>query len=155
MIATQRTFKHEIRGAALADLPPYLGTRVGSDDIVGTGPDSTLMADRALEAQAHSAETYSGFLQIEFAHLAAWWRADNENISSATQLAEHPAYRRIIGLGLDAVPLILRELERRPDHWFTALTEITGQNPVPAGDRGRTARMAQAWLTWGRRVGVI
>lgn len=33
-------------------------------------------------------------------------------------------------MGEAAVPLILRDLEHQPDHWFWALREITQANPV-------------------------
>jgi hypothetical protein len=42
----------------------------------------------------------------------------------------HPAYQRIIEMGQPVMPLIFRELEREPDHWFWALQSITGENPV-------------------------
>jgi len=31
------------------------------------------------------------------------------------------AYQQIIDMGLAVIPLILRELEQRPNHWFAAL----------------------------------
>jgi hypothetical protein len=64
-------------------------------------------------------------------------------------------YQRIIGLGLPAVPLILEELNREPDHWFWALESITGENPVPAEAMGRVPQMAEAWVQWGRRHGLL
>ena len=64
-------------------------------------------------------------------------------------------YQRIIGIGMPAVPLILRELEREPHHWFWALEAITEQNPVPAEALGKTNDMARAWLDWGKRQGLI
>jgi hypothetical protein len=63
------------------------------------------------------------------------------------------AYQRIIGLGPDVVPAILSELEARPDHWFWALTSITGVNPVPDDAAGNLNLMRQAWLDWGRKQG--
>lgn len=84
-----------------------------------------------------------------FRELVQAWRADIGPLSSATQMAMHPAYQRIIGLGLDAVPLILRELRREPDHWFWALKAITGVDPVESSQRGRVREMARAWLRWG------
>jgi hypothetical protein len=59
----------------------------------------------------------------------------------------HPAYQQIIGLGPAGVPLLLRELEREPDHWFWALRAITGEDPVPEEARGRLREMAAAWLS--------
>lgn len=84
-----------------------------------------------------------------FRELVQAWKADIGPLSSATQMAMHPAYQRIIGLGLEAVPLILRELRRDPDHWFWALKAITGVDPVESRQRGRVREMARAWLRWG------
>jgi hypothetical protein len=64
----------------------------------------------------------------------------------------HPAYQRIIGLGPAAVPLLLRELEHRPDHWFWALKSITGQDPAEGTDS--IGEAARAWMKWGRQAGV-
>ena len=68
-------------------------------------------------------------------------------------MAAHPAYQEIISLGPDVVPLLLRELAREPDHWFTALKAITGTNPVDPADRGCIDKMAGAWLTWAKEAG--
>ena len=66
-----------------------------------------------------------------------------------------PAYQQIIGLGREALPLILRELEAgRVDHWFWALFAITGENPVTPAHEGRLDEMALDWLSWARRTGV-
>ncbi|PWU20449.1 MAG: hypothetical protein C5B50_03840 [Verrucomicrobia bacterium] len=65
----------------------------------------------------------------------------------------HPAYQRIIGFGPVAIPLILRELEREPAHWFWALNAISGEDPAPEGSTFDEA--AAAWLKWGRERGYI
>ncbi len=64
-------------------------------------------------------------------------------------------YQRIIGMGWDAVPLILEELRREPDQWFWALEKITDENPVPPEAAGRVRQMAQAWVEWGQKQGLI
>jgi hypothetical protein len=51
------------------------------------------------------------------------------------------------------VPLLLRELEQRPAHWFTALRELTGANPMDPADCGKVRKNAEAWLRWGRAHG--
>jgi len=61
-------------------------------------------------------------------------------------MADHPAYQEIISLGEAVVPLLLREVAREPDHWFSALKAITGANPVSPSDRGHIDKMAAAWL---------
>lgn len=93
--------------------------------------------------------------QQRFEQLARIWRAETGPSSSASEMAMHPAYQRIIGMGREAVPFLLRELEREPDHWFWALKAITGVDPVDAGHRGDVEEMARAWLQWGREQGYI
>jgi len=88
-----------------------------------------------------------------FMHLASEWKRDTAVLSSVHAIALHPAYQRIIGMGREALPWILEELSHRPDHWFWALTSITGVDPVPPNDRGNLQRMAGAWLKWGRGQG--
>jgi hypothetical protein len=90
----------------------------------------------------------------KFYFLAEAWRREVRLTSSLTEMILHPAYQRIIGMGFECVPFLLRELERRPDHWFWALTAITGVDPVPPEDRGKLRKMADAWLKWGREQGL-
>jgi hypothetical protein len=92
-------------------------------------------------------------ITIEFATLAAEWKAACGPTSSVTRMASIPAYQKIIALGEAAVPLILSELEREPDHWFIALHAITGADPVPKESRGRLKEMTAAWLRWGKEHG--
>jgi hypothetical protein len=89
----------------------------------------------------------------EFQALAAEWKATRRPTSSAARMAEHPAYQRIIGMGPAAVPFLLAELARAPDHWFLALHAITGEDPVPPECRGNVREMADAWVKWGKARG--
>lgn len=92
-------------------------------------------------------------LEDRFQQLAAQWRRDVGPLSSVSKIVEHPSYQAIIALGRDVVPLILRDLEREPDHWFTALRALTGADPIAPEDRGRMDRMAAAWVRWGKEHG--
>ncbi|MBD2355867.1 hypothetical protein H6G41_14780 [Tolypothrix sp. FACHB-123] len=92
-------------------------------------------------------------LEITFLELAEQWRQETGMLSAIAKISMHPAYQRIIGMGQPVVPLILRELERQPDHWFWALNAITGANPVKPEQRGRIKQMAQAWIDWGKTNG--
>jgi hypothetical protein len=97
----------------------------------------------------------SGFPELEkrFAALAAEWKAERGHSSSISKLCTHPAYQQIIGMGQKAIPLLLRELEREPDHWFWALKAITGVNPVPQESRANLREMARHWVEWGHEQG--
>jgi hypothetical protein len=108
--------------------------------------------DRSIVADAQNAVS-NAQLEAEFRKLAGQWRRDTEYLSSVAQMANHPAYQRIIEMGRPAVPLILRELQRKPDHWFWALNAITGEDPVQTGAAFDDA--VQAWLRWGRAQGYL
>ena len=97
----------------------------------------------------------SPFVADKFRRLAAQWRAERGPTSSISQLAMHPAYQQIIGMGMEVVPLLLGELARELDHWFWALKAITGVDPVSPASRGKMREMAEAWFHWGRQQGYL
>lgn len=91
----------------------------------------------------------------KFQALATTWKNETQLLSSATEMAMHPAYQQIIGMGPVAIPLLLLELQTKPDHWFWALKAITGVDPVKPSELGRQKQMAAAWLRWGKEQGYI
>lgn len=82
------------------------------------------------------------------------WKEATLFLSSITDMAMHPTYQQIIGMGQEALPLLLEELRREPDHWFWALQAIIGVNPVPLPERGNVTAMTQAWLAWAEKQGL-
>ena len=90
-----------------------------------------------------------------FRRLAAEWKQQSRYLSNTAQMAMLRPYQRIIGIGLPVVPLILQELRHEPDQWFWALEAITDENPVPPEAAGNVRLMAQAWVEWGVRNGLI
>lgn len=63
----------------------------------------------------------------------------------------HRAYQEIIGMGPAAIPMLLDEIEREPNHWFPALYATSGgQNPVTDEDTGDIDKMTEAWLDWAK-----
>jgi hypothetical protein len=92
-------------------------------------------------------------VQKRFDRLADQWRKETAFDSSLTDMSMHPAYQQIIGMGRAAIPLILRDLSKEPDHWFWALKAITGDDPVPSDHYGNITQMALDWLQWGARNG--
>ncbi|MFH0912551.1 MAG: hypothetical protein V1807_02765 [Patescibacteria group bacterium] len=91
-------------------------------------------------------------LEDRFYRLAKQWEEDPgvRVASSITLISQHPAYQEIIAMGWDAVPLILGELSIEPGHWFVALYEITGEDPVPEDCHGNMRKMTEYWLAWGK-----
>jgi len=109
------------------------------ESLGGVGPES--------ESQSSSR------LAQEFQTLAETWRRKTAFFSFMPQRALHPAYQRIIGMGWGVVPLLLRELQRQPDHWLWALQAITGERPAQGTETLGAA--AEAWLNWGRARGLL
>lgn len=94
-------------------------------------------------------------LRDEFTQLADLWHGETDHLSSPSQIAMHPAYLRVIGLGERAIPLILNDLRRRGGQWYLALRAITNEKPVPDAASGNIRRMKEAWLHWGAAHGHI
>src|SRR5262245_45694819 len=118
--------------------------------MIAMSPAKTEPAPAAPSRQARSPLSKDPDLERRFHDLVAEWQAEVAPLSSTTARVQHPAYRAIIALGPAVVPLLLRELEQRPNHWFAALKSLTGADPVPPSDRGRIDAMTEAWITWGK-----
>lgn len=88
-----------------------------------------------------------------FRELAEQWRRETGMYSSISKKVQHPAYRRIIDMGEDALPWILQELRDRPAHWFTALSTIVKDTSISEPKDPRMAR--ETWLAWGKERGLI
>lgn len=92
-------------------------------------------------------------LEKEFNRLADQWRDETGMFSLIQQKAMHPAYQRIIGIGKPALPLILKAIQNRPEHWLWALRAISGEE-VATGI-GDFKLAVAAWLVWGKRKGYL
>ena len=93
---------------------------------------------------------------FKFQHLIRDWQVERGVSSSITEMSIRPAYQHIIGMGEDAVPLIIAQLRAEgddPDQWFWALKAITQVDPVKPEDRGDFAKMAEAWIQWAEDEG--
>lgn len=95
----------------------------------------------------------SAELEAVFEALSAQWLSETQFISSVHVLFLNRSYQRIIGLGRQALPILLRKLEEQPANWFWALECIAREDPAPAD--APFADRTQAWLSWGRSRGYI
>jgi len=60
----------------------------------------------------------------------------------------HKCYNNIVQLGYRVVPYIITKLKEDPSLIFTALTRITGENPIQEENRGIVKKMAGDWIDW-------
>jgi hypothetical protein len=97
-------------------------------------------------------------LEASFHECVQRWKDETGHLSSVTKAISHPSYLRIIGLSRESIGheierLLLNGLKTEPDHWFAALTAITGEDPVkPEDDFDKSV---EAWLKWGRDNRII
>lgn len=95
-------------------------------------------------------------LEKKFKNLLKTCKKDTSHLSSQLAMSKHPAYREIVKIGKDAIPLILKNFEdnpENPDHLFIALVEITGADPIKMENRGKIKEMAKDWIAWGQTKG--
>ena len=88
---------------------------------------------------------------MTFEPLCKQWKAERNASSSIIDICTVPSYQRIIGIGPDAIPCIMKQLVdegTEPDHWFWALQALTGENPVPEDEAGNMLKMSARWLEW-------
>lgn len=98
---------------------------------------------------------HSSEVAKKFYALASQWESEVEGMSSTVQMSQHPAYQEIVSMGDQIIPLLLRELKNNPLYWLSALSQITGENPIKPEQRGKIKQMASAWLEWGKNQGYI
>jgi hypothetical protein len=104
----------------------------------GPSSDLAVVLAQLLDASRHYREPVSRqkpSIEERFRNLRERWRDETALSSSVSEIAMNPSYQQIIGLGAAAVPLILRELDQAPGHWFWALKAITGVDPVLPAQR--------------------
>ena len=102
-------------------------------------------------------------LEPTFRKLADELERQAEYLSFIGQMADHLAHQEIIGMGEEAIPLILKRIQQQGGLWYRALESIAGI-PSPGGitildeEGGHTVNEEEvnsAWLQWGREQGYL
>jgi hypothetical protein len=96
-------------------------------------------------------------VERRFRECARAWKEEclRSGSSRLDELCGSAHYREIVSMGSSVVPLLLAEMEARPDHWYIALSEITKEDPVPERSHGKLGEIAAAWVGWGRALRLI
>jgi len=105
----------------------------------------------------YRSRTEADIVQRSFYEHAERWKNETRHWSSLARRFAHPSYLRIVALAKYSTDnelerLILQELREDPDHWFDALTAITGDDPIQPNHGFDEA--VEAWLEWGRKKGI-
>ncbi len=104
-------------------------------------------------AQLDSPETATDSLRAEFSRLADQWHRETAKFSNLEKIVLHPAYQKIIGMGKDAIPLILADLKKTRGNWLWALAMIMRDDKAKPGQNFREA--CDEWIRWGQRMGYL
>ena len=88
-----------------------------------------------------------------FDELADRWERETVFLSRIDLAIKHPAHQEIVAMGEPVVPLILERMRKKGGHWFTALRDLTGADPIQPAERGYVSAMQEAWLEWGEANG--
>jgi hypothetical protein len=75
------------------------------------------------------------------------WKEETINMSSSDRF-ENANYKSIIAMGWDAVPCIINQLYKKPDHLFDALESITGISAIKPDHIGFLRKMTDDWIAW-------
>jgi hypothetical protein len=100
-------------------------------------------------------------VEQRFQRLKAEWDAATAHHSNPSIIMGHAAMRAIVAMGMEVVPVILRDLQAGGCWQMTwALTEITGENIAPPKIEGGFAKwnageQRNAWLQWGREKKLV
>jgi len=90
-------------------------------------------------------------LEQRFRRLGDQWKASVGSISNPDDIRAARGYAELVALGRPLIPLILRELDSDPFHWFEVLADITGIDPTPPEQAGDVDAMVAAWKGWARK----
>lgn len=128
----------------VADTKPFNAAHSADRIIVPTvDPKPLSVAEEPKTESADKAE-----LKTIFNGLVKTWKEGTAGYSITTRRYAHGSYQAILVLGPDVVPLILIELQNRPDWWFEALKALTKADPTKPTDNFHAA--VKAWLQWGK-----
>jgi hypothetical protein len=87
-------------------------------------------------------------IAVKFEEFATQVEEDCKHLSSPSQIAMHPSYQKIIGMGEPIIPLLIQKLDESPVMWFWALNAISEVNPVPKAHKGNIKLMIKDWKNW-------
>lgn len=127
-----------VRGTSLASETQVLACNFSNALNTFKG-NSILISDR------YKHREYKKFLM-----LMDKWKDETKFYSSTTQLFNNSNYLTIINLGPKTIPWILRDLKKNNTHWFSALSQLTGEDPIKVEHYGIIPRMKEDWINWAK-----
>jgi hypothetical protein len=129
---------YEVRSYSSDSTPPYVNyyARILAEDISFNKHRYVRVTDQSLESK--------------FKSFSKRWREEIGGESSLSRITGNVNYLKVINLGKEVVPLILKELQKEPAPWFVALRVLTEEEKVGRDHPGNFRQIADAWIKWGK-----
>lgn len=93
-------------------------------------------------------EDYSDVFKDRFYLYKKKWLEETSFHSNPRRKINNEFYKRIIAMQDIAIDLIFEDWNETNNHWFHALSEITGVNPVKYENIGYIDKMKNDWINW-------
>ncbi len=94
-------------------------------------------------------------VKTKFKEFTKAWKKETGGMSSPSSIWMNRNYQKIIGLGPEVIPLILKELAREHDDWFYALEMLVDDKDNPVTEEMGFNDSVAAWLKWGKDSSLI
>lgn len=98
---------------------------------------------------------YQESLEDHFENLKSIWLDEIKLSSNIFITLQHPAHIKIVELGYDVLPLMLKDLKENKNHWFYTLSLISEDNPVKSENLGNMDNMIDDWMEWGASKNLV
>lgn len=103
----------------------------------------------------HAVKVKEESLESKFRRHLESFNSETLLTSSIDKIVGNLNYLKIIALGSEAIPLILREYFTNGGFWHNALVALTEENPTTAEMHGKQKLIREAWRTWAVEHGYI
>jgi uncharacterized protein YukE len=90
-------------------------------------------------------------VEAQFNELAQQWYRETRMLSFINQKIMHPAHKRIVRLGREALPFILREVKNKRGDWFWTLGMLVDDDQNPPKGIPNYKQASEAWMEWASR----
>lgn len=94
-------------------------------------------------------------IEVRFKKYLDTFKKETLLYSSIDKKISNLNYLMIVGLGREAIPLILNEYFTNGGFWHNALVALTGANPVTVEMHGKPKVIREAWRTWAINYGCL
>jgi len=98
-------------------------------------------------------------LEERFREQADRWQRETQHLSSPLQRMMHSSYQAILGMAAEhkrpVIRLLLLDMQQNRRDWLLPLSYLTQANPLNPKDAGKTDKMIEAWMRWGKEQGIL